>query len=336
LWLDEKTHIQLTEHDRNQIYLLLEDKYSLRKIAKAIGRSVSTVSDEIQRNSVDGKYNPKKAQHKAYVRRKDSKFQGKKIVAHPKLRDSVEVKLLEGRSPESVAGRITKQETELPSISADSIERFLKSPYGRVIEYKRSQLKKAQKHKKRTKRKAVTKLSERTFIDDRPEVINTRSRVGDAEADFIISGKDGKGILLTVADRKLRVGFIEKILPVTIPNVHRAFQRIHKRFPELLSITTDNDILLRYHKDLETLFGIPIYFCHPYHSWEKGTIENINGEIRKYVPKSSNISKYTRPYLKQVELKINDRYMALLDFATPQEALDKHRMTIKKNKASSD
>lgn len=307
------------------MYLLLEDGCSRRQIAKALGRSVSTISDEISRNSVNGVYTPKKAQHKAYVRRRESKFQGKKIVAYPELRASVDIKLREGRSPASIAGRIRTHETHLPSISADSIERYLKSPHGRIIEYERRQLKLAQRRKRRTKRKAVASLCERTFIDDRPEVINTRSRVGDAEADFIVSGKDGTGILLTLADRKLRIGFIEKVLPVTIPNVPIAFLRIRRRFPELCSVTTDNDILLQHHKELEAILGIPIYFCHPYHSWEKGTIENVNGAIRVDIPKGSDISQYDEAYLAAVEQKINNRYLELLDFATPQEALDRHR-----------
>lgn len=315
----------MSQHERHEIYLFLEDKYSLRKIAKALKRSVSVISEEVRAGSVNGKYDANKAQHKAYVRRKNAKFQGKKIVAHSALRSSIETKLLEGRSPNSIAGRITRHEKHLPSISADSIERFLASPHGRIIEYERSQLKKAQRRKRRSKRKKVTKLSERTFINNRPEIINSRSRVGDAETDFIVSGKDGTGILLTVADRKLRASFIEKVLPVDISNVHKAFLRVQKRYPELCSVTTDNDILLRHHKELERLLGVPIYFCNPYHSWEKGTIENTNGEIRCYIPKGSNISVYSKTYIKEVERKINDRYMKILDFATPQEALDKYR-----------
>lgn len=199
------------------------------------------------------------------------------------------------------------------------------SPHGRVIEYERKQLKTAQKRKKRSKRQPTAKLSNRTFIDDRPRNINQRSRVGDTEADFIVSGRDGSGILLTIADRKLRVAFIEKILPVTIPNVHIAFQHIQQRFPELRSITADNDTLLQHHKVLEHLLGVPIYFCHPYHSWEKGTIENTNGEVRKYIPKSSDISRYSRQFIAKVETKINDRYMECLDYATPDEALKEYR-----------
>lgn len=329
---NEKNYSHLSKHERNEIYLLLEKKYSKRNIAKALGRSVSTISEEISNGSVNGVYDPKKADHKAYVRRREAKFQGKKIVGNIALRESVESKLRQGRSPESIAGRINNHETNLPSISADSIERFLRSVYGRQIEYERKQIKKAQKHKRRAKRKKLVKLSERTFIDERPKDINDRVNVGDCEADFIVSGKDGHGILLTVADRKLRFGFIELITDVTIDNVHLAFLRIHERYPELKSITTDNDILLKKHKELEKLLGVPIYFCHPYHSWEKGTVENMNREIRKYIPKGSDISSYSKTYVDNVALKINDRYMDLLDYATPQEALDNYRESLKKQK----
>lgn len=133
-----------------------------------------------------------------------------------------------------------------------------------------------------------------------------------------------------MADRKLRVSFIEKILPVSIQNVHRAFERIKECYPEMRTITTDNDILLAHHKDLERLLRIKIYFCHPYHSWEKGTIENTNGEIRKYIPKGSDISGYSKQFVKEVELMVNDRYMAVLDYVTPTEALLAHRSNKKR------
>ena len=105
-----------------------------------------------------------------------------------------------------------------------------------------------------------------------------RGRVGDIEFDFIVSGKSGKGILLTVVDRKLRKAFIEKILPVSITELRTCISPDQKaRFPEMKTATTDNDLLLQHHKRLEKLLGIKIYFCHPYHSWEKGSIEDVNG-----------------------------------------------------------
>ena len=129
-----------------------------------------------------------------------------RIVADPKLRAFVEQMLSEGRSPESIAGRINHCERHLPHISADSIERFLKSVYGRRIEGHRNRLKQKRRYRKR--RPKVTTLQNRKFIDIRPEIINRRGRVGDAEADFIESGKGGEGRILTVADRRLRVFFL--------------------------------------------------------------------------------------------------------------------------------
>lgn len=254
-----------------------------------------------------------------------------KIVAHPALRTFVEGKLMECRSPQSIAGRIKKCEKYLPRISQDSIERFLKSVYGRRIEAHRKYL--IRRRRWRRRRPKVSQLIDRTFIDRRPQIINRRGRVGDIEADFIVSGKDGVGILLTAADRKLRPSFLEKILPVSIENVHHAFVRIKQRFPEMRTITTDNDVLLRKHKELEGLLGVKIYFCHPYHSWEKGTIENTNGEIRKSIPKGSDISKYSKRFIRDIETKINDRYMECLGYMTPNEALQKYRKQKKRQVA---
>lgn len=295
----------------------------MREIAGTLGRSVSTISDEIARNKVRGTYDAKKAAHKAYVRRKYAKYQGMKIVEHPTLRKRVEELLLEGRSPESISGRITRKEKNLPPISGDSIERFLKSVHGRKIESARRTQKARKRWRKR--RHKVTQLEDRKFIDVRPSIIDRRSRVGDAESDFIVSGRDGKGILLTVADRKLRVSFLEQILAVTIAEVERACLRIKKRYLEWITMTTDNDILWKHHKRLEKLLGVTIYFCHPYHSWEKGTIENTNGEVRAYIPKGGDISKYSKRDVQKIEEKLNARFMECLGFATPREALNAHR-----------
>jgi len=295
----------------------------MRAIAGALGRSASTISDELKRNRVKGSYDPAKAHHKSYVRRREAKYQGMRIVAYPALRAFVEEKLAEGRSPESIAGRIKRCERHIPRISPDSIERFLKSVYGRRIEAHRKYLIRRRRWKR--KRLKVVQLKDRRFIDRRPHIINRRGRVGDIEADFIVSGKGGTGVLLTATDRRLRLSFLEKILPVSIENVHRAFLRIKKRFPEMRTITTDNDVLLQKHKELEALLGVKIYFCHPYHSWEKGTIENTNGEIRKSIPKGSDISRYSKRFIQGIETKINDRYMECLGYMTPNEALQWYR-----------
>jgi IS30 family transposase len=165
----------------------------------------------------------------------------------------------------------------------------------------------------------------KVYIDDRPAVITNRERLGDLEVDFIVSGKTGSGCALTAADRKLRVGFIRKILPISVGNALKALKDIKKQFPELKSITTDNDVLWRYHKRLEKALGVPFYFCHSYSSWEKGSIENYNGQARKYIRKGSDISQYGEVYMQTVETKLNSRYMKVLGYKTPKECLDEYR-----------
>jgi len=290
-----------------------------------MNRSVSTISEEIKKNSVNGVYNPQKAQHKAIVRRKKSSFQGKKIVANPKLRKFIDKHLLDGQTPEAISGRIKHHEKDLPYVSKDSIRRYLKSPYGKNIGLK---LKK-KKRKKRSRK--VTKLKDRIFIDKRPKFIEKRLRVGDVEADFIVSGKTGKGILLTVTCRKTRVSFLEIIYDVSIDNVHLAFKKIKKRFPELKTLTLDNDILFAMHKALEQLLNVKIYFCHPYHSWEKGSVENLNGFIRKYIPKGDDLSLYDKSEIKTIEHRTNNRFMKCLTFTTPNEIIKRYRQNKQKN-----
>jgi len=167
-----------------------------------------------------------------------------KIVHNPGLRDFVEKNLYDDQSPPNISWKDKKRERHLPPVSKDSIYRFIKSPYGRRIEHHRNK-RKSRRWRRRAKRSA--KLQDRTFIDKRPEFINKRKRIGDAEADFLVSGRSGKGIILNITDRKSRAPFLEQITVVTIANVHLAFKRIKKRFPELKTITTDNDLLLGRH-----------------------------------------------------------------------------------------
>ena len=237
--------------------------------------------------------------------------------------------MYENRSPEEVAGRLKYVDKHLPYASKNSIRNYLKSVHGRQIESFRN------KQKTRTKRRRtkVGKLKDRTFIDKRPKSINERKRVGDGTADFVVSGKGGSGILLTVVDRKLRIVFIEKILPVNIKNVHKAFQCIKKKFPELKSISADNDLLFQHHKELDKTLGVKVYFCHPYHSWEKGSIENANKHIRKYIPKGSDISFYPTSFIRKVARRLNDRYLKVLLYYSPQEKLEQHRKRKKRRSA---
>lgn len=317
--------------ERSRIEAMYAEDMSIRRIAKRLGRSPNTISYELRENEVSGEYDAKKAEFKAHQRRKNAKFQGMKIVGDRELKKFVDVHLLDDLSPEAIAGRITKHQKEVASISKDSIRRYIESPYGMKVAWHRMQQRK--KRRWRKKRPKVTELADRRFIDTRPQYIQNRERVGDGEADFILSGKSGKGILLTLTDRKIRIGFIEQILDVSIEHVHAAFLRIQERFPELMTFTTDNDILFAHHKELERLLNIKIYFCYPFHSWEKGSIENFNKYVRKDIPKGSDISKYSKKLIKNLETKLNRRFMAVLNHRTPQEMLDRYRKQKKRSRA---
>jgi IS30 family transposase len=217
-------------------------------------------------------------------------------------------------------------EKNLSYVSKDSVYRYIKSVYGRRIESYRKK-KKARHRRHRTKGK---KLKDRTFIDKRPVFINRRRGLGHVEADFIESSRTGKGILLIVVDRKSRAVFIEKIVKITIENIHKSFVKIKGRFPEMRTITLDNDILFQKHKKLEELLKVKIYFCHPYHSWEKGTVENVNRQIRRDIPKSSDISRYSKQFIRKIEDKLNRRFLKCLNSLTPCEVIEKYRQQKKR------
>ncbi len=230
--------------------------------------------------------------------------------------------MLANQSPEAIASRLKAGlEPGLPYVYRDTIEEYIRSVHGRQIEYELKALKAGQKkHRRRRQRQADKSVgAPKAHIDDRPACITNRERAGDLEVDFIVSGKQGKGYYLTAADRKRRVGFIRKMLPVTVGEALRVLQEIKRVFPEMQSISTDNDILWTYHAKLEKLLGVPFYFCHPYSSWEKGSIGNYNKQARHYVKKGSDMQK--------VETKLNSRYMAVPGYQTPSEASVAYRKT---------
>lgn len=296
-------------------------KYSIREIAEALNRSASSISEEISHNSVNGVYDPKKAAHKAYVRRKYSKFQGMKIVGDEQLKKFVDDHLYDEHSPPAISGRIKHREKNLPYISKTAIYDYIQSIHGRKIEA----FMKSVKPKRKSGPKNRKHLSDRTFIDKRPKYIQNRKRIGDAEADFIVSGKTGKGILLVLTDRKSRAVFIEQILLITTRQVWLALRRIQRRFPELRTMTLDNDLLFQKHKELERKLKVKIYFCDPYKSWQKGQVENTNKHIRRYIPKRSNISSYSRSFIYNLEHRLNRRIMKCLKYRKPEEALQAER-----------
>jgi IS30 family transposase len=270
------------------------------------------------------------AKHHAYVKRKYSKAIGTKIILHSKLQKCVDELLLDDQSPELVSEFVRKHRKDLPYISPSALRRYIESPYGRKIEAKR------EKYARRWKRRASRAvMNGKRMIDKRPKRINAREGVGHMEGDFIVSGKSGKGMILDTADRNYRYTLLEKILPVGSRTVLNGLRRMKERYPEMKTITFDNDILLINHREFEKKLGIKFYFCHKHSPWEKPTIENRNKIMRKFIPKGADISKYSRRSIKKIEDYMNRRIMKCLNHLTPTTLVKRYKKRKKRPVAPS-
>lgn len=315
------THISRIE--RREISMLRRRGYSVAEIASELGRHRSSVYREIRRNTVAGSYKTTKADHKAYVRRKASKYQCMRIIEDMKLREYIDQCLLEKQwSPEQVAGRIAK-ETGMTPVSSPSIYKYIRSVYGRQLEYELDLAKK--KRKKRHQRK-VTQLEDRVFIDARPEAVSMRQQYGHWEADFMVSGKAyGTSSLLVLHERVSRYTIIRKLSGRTVKEVEDALVDMTKAIGPFKTLTIDNDIAFARHSKLSEIVGAPIFFTHPYHSWEKGGVENANRLIRRYVPKGCDISKFTNQEIQDIQEWMNNMPRKVLDYNTASEFYEAYK-----------
>lgn len=260
---------------------------------------------------------PSQANQKAKTRRRNSKYQGMKVRRDLSLGHYLEEKLEDDWSPEAISGRIREIDKQIQYISPKGIYKFIDSVYGQFFEKHL-----AYKEKRKNKRKytKITQLQDRTFIDKRPKIVEKRRRFGDWEGDFIVSSKNGKGVLLVLYERKSRYILLKKIVDCKMEIV---YQLIFELTGNIImnTLTLDNDIIFKKHKELSEILGLPLYFCHPYHFWEKGGVENSNKLIRRYIPKSSDISRYSDQFIKTVEDKLNNRPRKCLGYKTPKEIM---------------
>lgn len=307
-------------HDREKIRQGLTKQKGLRWIAGLLGRSVSSISDEIRRNSVKGRYDAMKAHHKARVKRKNSKIQCMKVAVDQTLRGYVETGIKAHQSPEGISGRLKHIETTIQYASTKAIYKFVGSIYGRQIE--RNLYAQAVKKKGGPKRDRPITIDGRIMIDKRPKYIEKRVQFGHFEGDFIESGKDGKGSLLVLVERKTRYPFLKYLLNRDTTTVNAAVQELLSGLP-IKTLTIDNDISFQKHEKLSRLIDADIFFCHPFASHEKGTVENRNKAIRRYMPKRTNLSTYSEEYIIWVERVLRNRFMKCLEYQTPREAFQK-------------
>ena len=324
----KKHYFHIKKAERLEIAILLNRGYSIRDIAKAIGKGKSSVAEEIKNRSTKGKYDPRQANIKARLKRKYSKYQGMKIREDEELEQYVIEKLKLDWSPEEIAGRIKNIDGHIKYSSHQAIYQYLDSIFGqRYVKY----LRKKGKRKKRGRKGKLEKLQDRVFIENRPKIIDEKQRFGDFEGDFIVSGRDGTGALLVLYERKSRHVIIKKIMSRKADEVNKIIHELTGVFVSFNSLTLDNDVSFKKHAALSELLGAPIYFCHPYHSWEKGGVENINGLIRYYIPKKTDISKLSDEFIRSVENRLNNRPRKSLGYKTPLEVMKENGQFKKEN-----
>ena len=307
-------------YERQRIERYFKRKKSFRFIANKLDRSVGSIFEEVKLNSVRGTYIAKKAHFKAYRKRWRSKIQCMKIALDPDLKKFVIDSMVnENQSPEGISGRLKNVKKEIQYASSKAIYNFVRSPNGRQIE--RHLYSKAVHRKGGPKRDTPVTIDGRTTIDERPKHVDNRLEFGHYEGDFIESGKDGKGSLLIIVERKTRYPFLLYLEDRSTANVNKVIDELLAN-NVVKSLTVDNDISLQKHEELSELINATIYFCHPQCPQEKGTVENRNKAIRRYIKKKTDLSSFSKEFISEVERKLRDRFMKCLDYKTPREVFE--------------
>ena len=234
------------------------------------------------------------------------------------LQSFVIERLKKGWTPEIISGRLTLQSI-YPQISHEAIYQFIYQEKQELIEYL------PRKHKTRKpkypKRKQPTKVTDKTMITDRPECINNRSEVGHWESDSVESSNRKNGLNVLI-ERKTRITHITKLNSKKSIDTFKAIKKRLSKHPENLvkSITYDNGSENALHLETNQQLNAESYFCLPYHSWEKGAVEQINSLIRGYIPKKTDISEISGVEIYKIEKLLNNRPRKCLGFKTPYEA----------------
>lgn len=301
----------LTKVERLEVAILIKKKYSLRAIARSMGRSPNTISYEVKVNSVHGIYDPYKAHTKAHVRKKYRRFQYSKIEEYPEIREIIIQKLKEHWNPDEIAGWLRRNKPKL-CVSKSAIYNWLHTSRGdRYCDLLYSQRHYRKKHKKKTKR---TLIPNRVGIEVRPLGAENRTRYGHYESDTIVSRRGGTGAILVLIERKSRQVYLWKLNDLK-PVPFATHLRQAASTLDIKSITLDNGIENTHHEDI----GIPTYFCDAYSSWQKGTVENVNKMIRRYIPKGTDLVTVTQQDLDWIADRINKKPRKILGYRSSYE-----------------
>lgn len=316
-----KPYLRMSQSEREQIFLLTRSGLSLREIARKLGRTHTSISREYKRHG-GSEYSPVTAHSRALTTRSNPR---KSKLDDPMLKTYVIKKLGEGFSPEQIAGRL-KYRSSLKTICHETIYSSLyRIPLkkDRLWEFLRCGHKKREQwFSRRSKRAKRALILGKVPITDRPEEAKSRSRTGHWETDLMEgSRKTGYTVSVTV-DRKSGAVILDQLPGKESRDKMEAMVSRMERIPLHVrkTMTFDNGLENTQHQRLHSL-RMKTYFCSPYHSWEKGTVENTIGLIRQYLPKGSDLSRVSQSELRAICQALNDRPRKRLGYRTPNEVL---------------
>jgi IS30 family transposase len=319
--MEKKKYTQLSLTEREKVSILKAQNKSIRQIAEELGRDPSTISRELRRNAPavhKGYYLGHKAHER--VKNRQSQAHKRKLLKNDVIVQYVEQKLQIGWSPEQIAGRISKDHPAL-SISYEAVYQYIyKERIDLIPSLPRHHNKRQKRGHSRKHRKSH--IPNRISIDARSNHIENRRQIGHWEADTMVS-RQSKSALAVIVERKSRLTVIEKLKQKTAQETKNStIKRLAELPPKLRkSITYDNGSENTEHEQINAVLGTVSYFCNPYHSWEKGTVENTIGLIRRFFPKKTDFGQIGQDDVEIVEFLLNNRPRKCLNFLTPHEMI---------------
>ena len=317
-----KSYTHLTLLEREQIFAFKQQGKPHKEIARLVGRHRTTVSRELKRNNRPHKDMVAYVGVLAHQQAKQRKIQAGQ---RPRLKSAVirayvEEKITYGWSPEIIASQVPKI-GEGKSVSAEAIYQYIYAAWPAGISFL------ARRHKQRYARggkqskRGVPPIPNKTPLAERAEAINARQELGHWEADSVVS-MQSKPAINMLHERLTRVVRITLLADKSAAETEAAICRQLKAFPAAArrSITYDNGTENYQHEAINTALGTTSYFCQPYHSWEKGAVENSNGIFRRFFPKKTDFAQVTQAELDAVADWMNNRPRKCLGYKTPNEA----------------
>jgi IS30 family transposase len=337
--MSKKSHLK--EFEREKIEYWLRLGFGNNAIAEKLGRSKSSVSDELRRNgNEDGTYTAKDAQRRCDERKKRRK--GRKLEKDRDLHDWV-VSLLrgdgmeQGWAPDAIAGRLRDQPELVPeairgkTISHEAIYQYIYEGEGRWEGlYHFLPRKKPRRQRKRgRKARQQSKIPNRVSIRLRPPEVEKRRQFGNWETDtFEGGGPECGSVQLERLSRKVH---LHKVADKTKGQTETAVRKTVESYPEHLqdetfrTLTFDNGGEGANHEKIRKDYGIGTYFCDPYSSWQKGSVENVIGLIRlRFIPKKTNLSTLSDREIHNIESFLNDMPRKSLGYLTPNEVANQY------------